>query len=282
MTGIKAHTIRIWEKRFGLIQPSRSATNRRYYNSDQVRKLINIATLVGDGYKISAIAAMGIDDLNKAIETHHIAVPVEAQITNYVNDLILATTEFDEAAFERIFEKVRKQFGLVEGMVKVIYPFLRNAGVLWRVSRLLPVEEHFASCIIRRKLIVALDGIPRADPSKSRWLLFLPQGEWHELGLLLACYILRSKGHTCIYIGQDVPNSDLNTIIDSTLPDYLFTFYIQPRPVAEMKAHLTALTAAYPELPILVSGDHELFTGIQLENSQVKHLREVKDIFPFI
>lgn len=282
MTGIKAHTIRIWEKRFGLIKPSRSATNRRFYNSDQVRKLINVATLVGDGYKISAIASMAEGELNKAVEAHNSSVPVESQITNFINDLILATTEFDEVTFERIFDKVRKQFGLVDGMIKVIYPFLRSAGVLWRVNRLLPAEEHFASCIIRRKLLVFIDGLPRPDATKTKWLLFLPQGEWHELGLLMSCYILRSKGHACIYIGQDVPNTDLDSVIKVTEPNVLLTFYIQPRPSAEIVNYLSGLASAHPGLPILFSGDYELLGGLKWDSEQVKYLREVKDIYPFV
>lgn len=282
MTGIKAHTIRIWEKRFGLIQPSRSATNRRFYNSDQVRKLINVATLVSDGFKISAIAAMGEDEMNKAVELHHSGVPVEDQIAAFINDLTLATTEFDEVTFERTFEKVRKQFGLVDGMVKVIYPFLRNAGVLWRVSRLLPVEEHFASAIIRRKLAVAIDGLPKGDQFKHKWLLFLPQGEWHELGLLLASYLLRSKGYCCTYLGQDVPIGDLATAIEATNPDYIFTFFIQPRPSAEISSILSGLANVHPGLPVLYSGDSELLAGINGNNARLVYLREVKDIYPFL
>jgi DNA-binding transcriptional MerR regulator len=225
LTGIKAHTLRIWERRYNSLNPHRTSTNIRYYDDAQLKKLLNISTLLNHGYKISALCAMSDEELNEAI-----ASLFEQGRTVDTNDLyITALTNymlsFDERSFDKVFSSVITKLGFYEAVVKVVYPFLRKTGVLWSTSNAAPSQEHFASHIVKRKLLAAIDGIPYPEKPKGKFLLFLPPDEWHELGLLVADFLIRSSGWETVYLGQNLPFSSLEIAIEVAKPNRIISFF---------------------------------------------------------
>jgi len=282
LTGVKAHTIRIWEKRYNLITPDRTDTNRRYYNDDQVRKLLNVTTLMAYGHKISKIASYSDDEMHSHIQQQ---MTIESQDnigSGFINDLLKTMLEFDEAGFEKIFSAVVTRFGLFEGMLQVVYPFLNKVGVLWSVDKTAPVQEHFATCIIRRKLMAAIDGLLPATVQGQKFLLFLPEEEWHEIGLLFSSYVIRSKGYDALYLGQNVPTENIVKICGLLKPDYILTFYVAARPSAEIDSQLKSFAKSCPNAKILIAGNKELLHSSKAKFKTVTYLTSVHDLLSYL
>lgn len=267
LTGIKSHTIRIWEKRYKLVEPFRTPTNIRYYDDNQVRKLLNVATLLESGFKISKIAALSEAEINQSVQELREQPQTDIVCRSFINDLVVAMLAYDEAAFEKTFSASVTRFGLYEAMLRVIYPFLHKAGLLWSVSETMPAQEHFASCIVRKKLMSACDGLPAARPGRKKFVLFLPPGEWHDIGLLFSEYIIRQQGNPVLYLGQNVPFSNLSQVVEQNLPDYILTFFVTGRPAEEQEEFMTSFTARHPGVTVLFSGSAALSADFQLPSS---------------
>lgn len=266
LTGIKAHTIRIWEKRYSLIEPSRTATNRRRYNEDQVKKLLNISALLSEGLKISKIAELNHRELSKKIFDLQDRGEEDSVSRAFVNDLTVAMLNFNEAGFEKSFSAAVTRFGLFEAMLNVFYPLLHKIGILWASEHAMPVQEHFAACIIRRKLMASIDGLPMASHRKKKFLLFLPPEESHEIALLLSNYMIRSKGYETIYLGQDVPYENISAVIKQTKPDYLLTFFISNRNPADISRQIAEYLRP-TGVKILISGHADTLQGLKKQKN---------------
>jgi MerR family transcriptional regulator, light-induced transcriptional regulator len=258
LTGIKAHTIRIWEKRYSIIQPSRTDTNRRYYSGMQMRKLLNVTTLLSFGHKISKIAALSEEEICRQIELDSMDSGTSHANAGYINDLIACMMAYDEPGFEKVFSAAVLRMGLYDTMLHVVYPFLHKTGVLWSINKTVPVQEHFASCIIRRKLMAAIDGVLPPQKKSKSFMLFLPPGEWHEIGLLFADYIIRSNGYQTIYLGQNVPFENVAEIVDTLSVSYLLTFFVASRPANEIANLIKDYALLGGNAKLIVAGSPDL------------------------
>jgi DNA-binding transcriptional MerR regulator len=258
LTGIKAHTIRIWEKRYNLIEPHRTSTNIRYYDNDQALKLLKVSTLLAQGIKISKISDLSDKEMNLRLQELQHFVSEDAISTGFINELIAAMFSFDEAAFEKTFASSVIRFGMYESMLKVVYPFLHKTGMMWTMDEAMPSEEHFATAIIRRKLITAIDGLPAPTKKSKSFLLFLPSEEWHETGLLFSDYIIRSQGYKTFYLGQNVPVANLLESLDSIKPTHMLSLYIARREQAEIISDLTQISKKHPAIKVMVAGSNPL------------------------
>ncbi|GAA4448396.1 MerR family transcriptional regulator [Rurimicrobium arvi] len=217
LSGVKAHTIRIWEKRYNLINPFRTGTNIRYYDDAQLKKLLNVVSLLDRGHKISAVASMSANEIKQEMLD---AAPADGEF--YIRELVKAMIDFDEGLFGDTLESLFTAMRPEDAIRDVVYPFLAKVGLLWRISEARPVQEHFASGLVRRRLLSMIDRLPLSGNSKT-FLLFLPEGEWHELGLLVAEFLLRSYGARVINLGQSVPLDDLSFMLRKIKPQVVFT-----------------------------------------------------------
>ncbi|MBC7695673.1 MAG: MerR family transcriptional regulator [Burkholderiales bacterium] len=229
LTGIKAHTIRIWEKRYNLIEPDRTSTNYRRYNDEQVKKLLNVSTLLSNGYKISKIAAFNEKEFYLKIIESKETKNEDVVCTTFINELLSAMIDFDERTFQKTYLAVIKHLGLFEAMLNVFYPLLNKIGLLWTINDINPAQEHFASCLIKRKIMSETDALPFAKSRKKKFLLLLVPGEMHDISLLFANYIIRSKGHETIYLGQDVPYENISVVLKQIKPNFILTFFTLPQ-----------------------------------------------------
>lgn len=227
LSGIKAPTLRVWERRYKFIQPGRTDTNIRMYDDEQVRKLLNIVTLLSNGYKLSRIAQLDDDDIHAMVlGLQGIANDPDAVATAFIHELVMAMLKFDETGFEQSYIAAVKRYGMFDAMLKVFYPLLEKVGIMWSTDDAMPVQEHFASSIVRRKLIAAADALIIKKKRRKKFLLLLPPGEWHEIGLLFANYIIRSKDIETVYLGQNVPYEQVADVFHKAGCSHVLLFFI--------------------------------------------------------
>lgn len=253
VSGIKSHTLRIWEQRYSIIVPKRTKTNIRYYDDDDLKLIINISILNKKGIKISEIARLDKSTINSEILklTKH-AEPTEKE---HVKRLVAAMLAYNEFEFHQLLSTHIIQFGLEATMLNIVFPFLAEVGMLWQIGSIQPSHEHFASNIIKQKLYVAIDGnVGRYHDKRKKFLLFLPEHEQHTIGLLFANFILRSRGHDVLYLGQQVPLVDLHDAYVKHKPDYILTQLTSSQATTNKQQFINEVAALWPKTDILLSG----------------------------
>jgi DNA-binding transcriptional MerR regulator len=252
LSGIKAHTIRIWEKRYGIIAPRRTSSNIRTYCDTELKKLLNVSILNRNGLKISKIAQLSSDEIITKINqfTHEIA-STESQIES----LIVAMIDLDEFRFEQVLARSIIQFGFEDAITRVLYPFFFRVGLLWQTGAINPGQEHFISNLVRQKFFVAIDGLIRNNKSDARrFVFFLPEGELHEIGLLFSCYLAKKRGHNTLYLGQSVPINDLSEISRILRVDYFVTALTTSFNGNALVNYINMLAAQFSDKIIFISG----------------------------
>ena len=251
LSGIKAHTIRIWEQRYSFIKPERTGTNIRYYSNDELKMILNVALLNKYGYKISHIDKMNAGEIKEKILSLN---QMEAQQERIVNELIQSMVDIDIEKMEVILDKYILARGIERTITQIIFPFLEKIGILWLTNHINPAQEHLVTNIIRQKLIVGIDGIVTALKVNKTVLLFLPEGEYHELGLLFMYYLLKSRGVTAIYLGSSVPLKDVEYVAKLKKPDYLYSHLTTVGQSFNFDKFIVNISQRFSGIPIIISG----------------------------
>jgi len=218
LTGIKAHTLRIWEKRYGILDPTRTETQIRTYSDKELAYLLNISMLNKSGHKISKIAKLENDELSKLVWDLKYN-----SSENSDDKLILALVELDETLFRDTLALLIADHGLENTFTKFIIPFLDRIGIMWLIGTINPAQEHFITNLIRQKVIGEIDKLPIPDPKKAAIMLYLPEHEWHELSLLFYQFILRKNDINTFYLGQSLPYDSLIECVEKLKPKALMT-----------------------------------------------------------
>ena len=251
LSGIKAHTIRIWEQRYTFLKPERTDTNIRFYSNDELKKILNVALLNKYGYKISHIDKMNEGEIKEKILSLN---QMEAQQERIVNDLIQCMVDIDIERLEVILDKYIAARGIEKAITHIIFPFMEKIGILWLTNHINPAQEHLVTNVIRQKLIVGIDGIVTSLKVNKTVLLFLPDGEYHELGLLFMYYLLKSRGVTTIYLGCSIPLKDVEYVVKLKKPDYLYSHLTTVGQNFNFDKFLNAITQKFSGTPIIISG----------------------------
>ena len=223
-SGIKPHTIRMWEKRYHALKPNRTEGNTRYYDNMQLRRLLNIVSLLDEGHKVSKLCAMPDQQLFALIDEK--SSTVQHVSSYYISQLIAAAMSYDEQYFSNTFSHCLLRYGMKETYLQVVYPMLIRIGLMWLSDTMPAPHEHFISNLLRQKLFTAIDALAPPKKAFSTWLLFLPENEFHEIGLLFAAYLIRISGDKVIYLGSNVPEHSLGAAINDIMPDYLLLFLV--------------------------------------------------------
>jgi len=251
LSGIKAHTIRIWEQRYNFLKPGRTETNIRYYCNQELKTVLNIALLNKFGYKISQIDKMSEVELGNRLLT---LSDKTARQEKLVNDLIIYMIDLDIEQFERALDDYMLAAGVEQSMHQLIFPFLHRIGILWLSNHIHPAQEHVVTNIIRQKLIVGIDGAGSRKKTGSTVLLFLPEGEHHELGLLYVYYLLKSHGVSVLYLGANVPLKDIEFVCKFKNPGYLYTHLTGIAGNFNFEKFLSQISVHIPGIPLVISG----------------------------
>lgn len=252
LSGIKAHTIRIWEKRYGLISPERTDTNIRTYSDEELKKLLNVSILNNHGIKISKIAKLAPEDVN--LELNRI-VETDSKYETHIDSLVVAMVDLDRRKFEKILADCNLKMGFEDTCIRILYPFLQKVGVMWQTDSINPAQEHFISNLIRQKLFVAIDELYDPDlDGKPKVVMALPEGEMHELGLLFYRYLMERRGYNTIYLGQSVPFQDLVQTTQAHRASYLVTAFVACVPTDKISSYVHNLSKKLPNTHIIATG----------------------------
>ena len=251
LSGIKAHTIRIWEQRYNFLNPSRTDTNIRFYSNEELITLVNIALLNKYGYKISHIDKMKPIEMKERILS---LTQSEAQLERIVNELIECMVDLRIEDFESVLDFQISTKGIEKTITQIIFPFLERIGILWVTSRVNPAQEHLVTNIIRQKLIVGIEKTVPALQVTSTALLFLPEGEHHELGILFMYYLLKSRGVKVLYLGANVPMRDVVYVADLKGPSFVYTHLTSVASNFNFEKFLGKVGATVSNYSVVVSG----------------------------
>ncbi|MEZ7839106.1 MAG: MerR family transcriptional regulator [Flavobacteriales bacterium] len=276
LSGIKAHTIRIWEKRYNLLVPARTKSNIRYYNDEQLIKLLNTCTLLAHGGKISKVSKLSNLEIATSVENLMMPDSQDEQLDLFINKIIASGLTYDTQLFQNSFAAASLRLGIYLCYRNVILPALIKLGLMWGKSKLIPAQEHFISNLIKQKLFSAIDGLPMPRAKAKKFLLFLPEREYHEIGLLFAHYLITKAGHKVIYLGQNVPRKDLEINIKQIKPDALVLFIVRTWHKDELIPLIETITNIFKEGEIILCGNKAL--TIDIQNKSVRNVNTIEDL----
>jgi DNA-binding transcriptional MerR regulator len=274
LTGIKAHTIRIWEHRYGLVIPKRTDTNIRYYDDDDLCCFLNIAALAGNGYKISKIAQM------ERVRIAEVVTALRKESSNFdiqIQSLTNAMLQLDSRNINKVLDTCIARLGIDQAMEDVFFPFMRKVGAMWQVGAINPAHEHFATNLIRQKIVAAINALPDKENALSKkFMLFLPEDENHDTGLLMAQYVLKRAGHHVLYLGQNMPIDGLYETASYYKPNYILTAITSVYEIEAGKM-VEKILQSLPDWPVLLSGALSTSKSI-LPHPRLNILNDFKDL----
>lgn len=263
LSGIKAHTLRIWEQRYGILNPCRSDTNIRSYGDEELKLVLNIALLQDKGgFKISEIAKMSDDEIfNHILSLSQTTLDYPEQI----QALMVAMLDLDEYKFQQLTDNMVKAQGFESYILNIVHPFMRRLGTLWLSGSVGPAHEHFISHLIRQKVIAAIDAQElNLKPQAKKFLLYLPEGEMHEIGILFANYIIRARKHSVVYLGQSLPYEELLIAYEVHQPDYVFSVFTSEPHVDLINGYLARMSQDFPNSKVILTGYQVLQPSCQV------------------
>jgi len=214
LSGIKAHTIRIWEKRYNILNPERTDTNIRTYNGLNLQKLLNIAFLNAHGYKISRISKMDEQEVNDLVRRISASSSEENRAKNSFK---LAMMNFDDRLFQRTYNKLKEKRSFREVFHEVFLPLLEEIGMLWQTGTIKPIHEHYIVELIKQKIYLNIASIKAEIPERDDqdlYVLFLPENEIHDIGILYLNYELLNAGKNAIYLGPSLPLDNMDYLME--------------------------------------------------------------------
>ena len=278
LSGIKAHTIRVWEQRYSFLKPQRTGTNIRYYTNEELKTVLNIALLNKYGYKISHINKMKPDELtDKLISLSN----SQAQQERIINELLQFTIDMNIEKLEATLNQYVSAKGIDKVITQIIFPFFEKIGILWLANHVHPAQEHLVTNIVRQKLIVGIEGVFAPISANKTVLLYLPEGEYHELGLLYIYYLLKCKGIKVLYLGANVPLKDLEFVANIKKPDFIYTHLTTVANNFNFEKFLFLLNNRFSTSSIILSGQIA-YNYKKKVPSSITICRSLADVIDFI
>ena len=250
LSGIKAHTLRIWEQRYDLFVPKRKQSQHRIYDNEDLKQLLKIAYLYHNGWKISKIASLSQTQIAEEIQNAELNT---ADYKSSILKMIEAAIDFDEVKFVNIVDEITKKAGFAKCMTEVCYPYLQRIGLLWMTNNVIPAQEHFSSYIIQNRIIAETEKLPLPD-KEPNLILFAPRGEYHELPLLFINYLLRKNGCGVIYLGANITKEVLKQFMVNAKIKYLFLHLITNFTGWDADGYFEDLRKSFPGKTIVATG----------------------------
>ena len=251
LTGIKAHTIRIWEQRYSILEPKRTPTNIRYYDADDLKLALRVALLNKFGYKISRIHKMKSDEMAELINT---ITDERFRLQAEAIQMLDATLAMDTAFIDSQLTNYIQRHGIEAAVEGLVFQFLEKIGLMWLTDRISAAQEHLVSNVIHRKIAVAIDGLPAPPRLAPSVLLFLPEGEIHDIGIWYAHYLLRKAGLDAIHLGADTPLRDAQSVYAMRHPPYVYVHLTVSTGAYDPPQYLQHLCNVFPESTVMASG----------------------------
>ena len=270
LTGIKSHTIRIWEKRYRILSPDRTDTKIRTYSDSELTHLLTVSMLNRNGIKISKIAKLSQDDMNKLLWD----IKVNKEPEYSMDKLLLSLVSLDEELFKETLANLLESEGLEKTFTDHLIPFLDRIGIMWLIGSVNPAQEHFMSNLIRQKIISEIDKQEIPVSTEKSVLMYLPEHEWHEMSLLFYHFLLRSKGVPTFYLGQSLPYESLVECIEKLKPNYILSSWLTAVDEKLVVSYFKKLKSDYPNLDVFAGGPQIKANSTALK----KYIIEVNDL----
>lgn len=278
LTGIKAHTLRVWEQRYGFFQAQRKESMHRFYDNEDLKKLLRVAFLYHTGWKISKIADLGegavLEEVRKA------ALAGNSQQASYVIQLIEAALDFDEYTFSSLLDSITAQIGFEDCITQVCYPYLQKIGLLWSTNNIIPAQEHFTSYLIQNRIIKETETITRKEKQLPQLVLFGPRGEHHELPLLFINYLLKKNHRGTVFLGPNVELPVLEQVASLPGIRYIYFHLITNLTGFFLDDYLEQVCRLFPDKRIIASGVSTAQSQRTFANLTI--LRSDKEIYEFV
>ena len=270
LTGIKSHTIRIWEKRYRILSPDRTDTKIRTYSDSELTHLLTVSMLNRNGIKISKIAKLSQEDMNKLLWD----IKVNKEPEYSMDKLLLSLVSLDEELFKETLANLLESEGLEKTFTDHLIPFLDRIGIMWLIGSVNPAQEHFMSNLIRQKIISEIDKQQIPVSTEKSVLMYLPEHEWHEMSLLFYHFLLRSKGVPTFYLGQSLPYESLVECIEKLKPNYILSSWLTAVDERLVVSYFKKLKSDYPNLDVFAGGPQIKANSTALK----KYIIEVNDL----
>ena len=270
LTGIKSHTIRIWEKRYRILSPDRTDTKIRTYSDSELTHLLTVSMLNRSGIKISKIAKLSQEDMNKLLWD----IKVNKEPEYSMDKLLLSLVSLDEELFKETLANLLETEGLEKTFTDHLIPFLDRIGIMWLIGSVNPAQEHFMSNLIRQKIISEIDKQEIPVSTEKSVLMYLPEHEWHEMSLLFYHFLLRSKGIPTFYLGQSLPYESLVECIEKLKPNYILSSWLTAVDEKLVVSYFKKLKSDYPNLDVFAGGPQIKANSTALK----KYIIEVNDL----
>lgn len=275
LTGIKAHTLRIWERRYGIILPPTAPGKHRMYDSNDLKHILRISSLYHKGIKISKIAEMSFEEIRDNTTT----IDARSNFEAFISKLAEYTIDSNEVAFKRLMSELRETMGDVNMYMHVIFPFLTRLGGLWLNDKIIPLQEHFASNIIRNELLIAIDQSFSPKKRGPRVMLFCPPDEHHEIPLLFCNLMLRTKKIDTIYLGANTGDDLLTEVVSKTDPDWIMIYLITNFISQELNSYVDSISSKYPGRKLMLCGPG--FKDVQPLSGDISVCRGINELVNF-
>jgi DNA-binding transcriptional MerR regulator len=278
LSGVKSHTIRIWEKRYGLLYPGRTDTNIRYYSDIDLRRILNVSLLVNHGFKISKVAKFDDDKIKESV------IEVSKKNTSesdYVERLILHMLNFDNIGFYNFTNEIIAKKGFEEAVLKVFFVLFERIGTYWQAGSIFPAQEHYVTNILRQKLIAETDKLGFENRNGQTILFFLRDGELHEMSLLFYSYLAQKYGYNVIYLGQFVPFDDLAKVQLHVKIDYVFTAFLNATTKENLEKYLVKLKDTFHQQKVFITGWQVQYSNPVLPQS-VRIIKDYRDFKKYL
>jgi DNA-binding transcriptional MerR regulator len=279
LSGIKAHTIRIWEQRYNLLKPDRTTTNIRQYRDCELRMLLNISLLIKHGSKISHVSKLTEHEINTKVQQLTVSPESEnAYFDAQIDKLVFSMLDMSSGDVDSTLDMCIQDYGFEKTMLSVIIPFLYRIGFMWITGETSIVQEHFLSNLLRERMILEISQYKKEENDSSQsYVLFLPEAEWHEIGLLFASYLLKKRGKQVVYLGQNMPLNEVIYFSNKYKPKYLLTFLSSRYSVGSVEDYIQEISSKVLHSRILIAGNvaNESRTSIP---DNIHFLNEVSDL----
>ena len=278
LSGIKAHTLRIWEQRYKLIVPARKESMHRQYSNDDLKQILKVSYLYHRGYKIYRIARMSGVEIDKL----SLEYAKDSNFDVFINQFIESALDLDQERFDQVFRSLLAHIGFEKAMLHVVYPFLERLGMLWMTGNFLPAQEHFSSHLIRKQIMLDTEKINTVPTStQEAIILFTPEGEFHEIPILLIANFLRKNGFKVVYFGTNLSMDTLAGYADRHPGDALYFHVLTNFTDLKPDGYISMLSERFPGRKIYVSGPLSKEITLDLPGLQILHsMNEVRMLKP--
>ena len=277
LTGVKSHTIRIWEKRYNILDPNRTNTQIRTYSDDELTHLLTVSMLNRNGIKISKIAQLSQDDMNKLLWD----IKVNKEPEYSMDKLILALVSLDESLFNKTLQNLIDTEGLELTFTDHLIPFLDRIGIMWLIGSINPAQEHFISNLIRQKVISEIDKQIVPETNSPKVLMYLPEHEWHEISLLFYQFLLRKKDVNTIYLGQSLPYGALKECIEKLNPNAILSSWLTAVDSKFVVNYFKRLRKDYPELKVFAGGARAK-SNSKVLSSYITVVKDIDEVIKYL